>query len=77
MVGVARRRLNRAFDAMTEIVNLNRIRKQAKRNQQQALAQQNRLIHGRTKAEKELARTQTAAARRHLDNHRIETGDDA
>jgi hypothetical protein len=62
---------------MTEVVNLNRVRKREKRKQEELRAQQNRLLHGRTKAEKKLSQAQSEAARRHLESHRIELGDDA
>ena len=62
---------------MTEVVNLNRARKQAKRKQDDLRAEQNRLLHGRTKAEKKLSQAQSDAARRRLDGHHIKQGDDA
>ncbi|HET9902143.1 MAG TPA: DUF4169 family protein [Xanthobacteraceae bacterium] len=62
---------------MTEIVNLNLARKRQKRKQKEERAQQNRLLYGRTKAERKLDQAQSEAARRHLDSHRIQSGDDA
>jgi hypothetical protein len=62
---------------MPDVVNLNLVRKREKRAQKELHAQQNRLLHGRTKAEKKLNQAQAEAARRRLDSHRIELGDDA
>jgi hypothetical protein len=57
---------------MGPIVNLRTARKQAKRRQAEQEAAQNRLAHGRSKAEKALQRTQSDKARATLDGHRIE-----
>ncbi len=48
---------------MAEIINLNRFRKARARAEREAQADTNRLLHGRTKAEK----TQTSAERRLTD----------
>jgi regulator of protease activity HflC (stomatin/prohibitin superfamily) len=63
--------------AMAEVVNLNRARKRKNRSLEEERAQQNRLLHGRSKAEKKLNQAQSEAARRHLDAHHIKSGDDA
>jgi hypothetical protein len=60
---------------MGDIVNLRRMRKRLKRQQHEREAAANRLLQGRSKAERELADKRTAKARRDLDRHRIETGD--
>ncbi|QPC88172.1 DUF4169 family protein [Mesorhizobium sp. NBSH29] len=57
---------------MAEIVNLRQLRKLKARGAKDQAAEQNRALHGRTKAEKQRD-TQTAdAARTRLDSHRIE-----
>jgi hypothetical protein len=61
---------------MGEIVNLRRMRKRVKRQLDEREAAANRLLHGRSKAERELADKRTAKARRDLDRHRILTGDE-
>jgi hypothetical protein len=52
---------------MAEIVNLNRARKAKARTEAQATAAANRIAFGRTKAEKEAARTDAARRERELD----------
>jgi hypothetical protein len=71
------RNLGRVDGAMTKVVNLNLARKRTRRDAEEQRAQQNRLLHGRTKAEKKLNQAQSEAARRHLDSHHIKSGDDA
>lgn len=60
---------------MGTIVNLRTARKQAKRRLAEQEAAQNRLAHGRSKAEKALARSQRDKDGRSLDQHRIEEKD--
>jgi hypothetical protein len=60
---------------MGPLVNLRTVRKQAKRRQAEQEAAQNRLAHGRSKAEKALQRSQDDKARQLLDRHRIEKED--
>lgn len=62
---------------MAEILNLRRARKQAKRRQAEQDAAQQRLAHGRSKAEKALQRSRNEKAETELDRHRIERGDDS
>jgi uncharacterized protein DUF4169 len=62
---------------MAEVVNLRRARKQMKRKQQAKEAEQNRLAHGRPKAERRLEKARAAKARRDLEAHRIGPGDGA
>jgi len=61
---------------MAEIVNLKNARKRAMRRQREDSAARNRLAHGMSKSERTLAEVQADQARRKLDLHRIETGDD-
>ena len=61
---------------MAEIVNLRNARKRAMRRQREDSAASNRLAHGVSQAERSLAEAQVEKARRSLDSHRIETGDD-
>jgi hypothetical protein len=60
---------------MGEIVNLRRARKAAKRKEDAVRAAENRIAHGRSKAERSLEGAQAEKARRALDAHRIETED--
>jgi hypothetical protein len=57
---------------VADIVNLRQFRKTKARAEREASAEQNRLIHGRTKAEKTLTRTLNEKALRQLDQGRIE-----
>jgi hypothetical protein len=61
---------------MGDVVNLRRVRKQAGRKLDQQRAATNRLLHGRSKAERNLDTARQAKARRKLDQHRVETGDE-
>lgn len=56
---------------MAEIVNLRMARKRIKRRQDEASAEENRVRHGRTLAEKERERRASEAAETHLDAHRL------
>jgi Domain of unknown function (DUF4169) len=60
---------------MGDIVNLRMARKQAKRDRDERRAEQNRLTHGRPKAERRLTDARNDKAQRDLDRHRIGTGD--
>jgi hypothetical protein len=60
---------------MAELVNLRTVRKQAKRKQDEARANANRLAHGQPKRARKLAAAQEAKAYRDLDGHRIDKGD--
>jgi hypothetical protein len=55
---------------MSEIVNLKRARKAQARASAEAKAAQNRVTHGRTRLEKELAKAEQDSARRKLDGHK-------
>jgi Domain of unknown function (DUF4169) len=61
---------------MGDIVNLRQARKTARRDQEARQAAVNRLLHGRTKAERKLEAARNAQARRSLDQTRVETGDE-
>jgi len=61
---------------MGDIINLRRARKRAERQLAEQKASANRLLHGRSKVERELDAKHDAKARRHLEHHRIETGDE-
>jgi len=61
---------------MGEIVSFRRARIKAERRLAEKTASANRLRYGRSKAERELETKRAAKARRDLDRHRIETGDE-
>lgn len=58
-----------------EIVNLRRARKAKAREEAEAVAADNRVRFGRSKAERETAKARDAVERRRLDGHRLD--DDA
>jgi hypothetical protein len=60
---------------MGDLVNLRTARKQARRRQADKEAASNRLVHGRSKAERVLEQSRGDKARKELDQHQIETGD--
>jgi hypothetical protein len=55
---------------MAELVNLNRVRKDRARKAAEKTAAANRVVHGRTKAEKALAEARDEQRQRLLDGHR-------
>jgi hypothetical protein len=59
---------------VAEIVNLRQFRKQKAREEAEKTAQENRAVHGRTKAEKQRDAAGKAAAKAHLDGHRRDPG---
>ncbi len=61
---------------MGDVVNLRMARKAAKRSLQQQTADANRLKHGLSKAERKLDAMRKTKARRDLDQHRLDTGDE-
>lgn len=61
---------------MGDVVNLRRARKKAERELGERTAAANRLLHGRSKSERELEANRDAKARRDLDRHRVETRDE-
>ena len=56
---------------MAEIINLTRARKQRAAEQHDAKAQQNRILHGRTKAEKQRDRLEQDRTTRQAENARL------
>jgi Domain of unknown function (DUF4169) len=60
---------------MGDIVNLRKACKQAARGRDQQQAAANRIMHGRNKAERKRENAEGERTRSHLDQHRIETGD--
>jgi hypothetical protein len=61
---------------MGDVVNLRRVRKRTTRKDEEALAAENRAVHGRSKGERQRAKEERGRAAQHLNQHRIETGDD-
>ncbi|PLK26420.1 DUF4169 family protein [Novosphingobium sp. TH158] len=55
---------------MAEIVNLRMARKARKRSEDQAKADRNRLLSGRTKAQKAIEQAENVRALRDLEGHR-------
>jgi hypothetical protein len=62
---------------MGDVVNLRTIRKRAARARDAQSAEENRVLHGRSKAERQLAEARGDKARRNLDQHRIDNGDES
>jgi len=60
---------------MGDLVNLRTERKRAKRVQAEQAAASNRLVHGRSKAERALEQAKHEKSGRSLDQHRIQRGD--
>ena len=56
---------------MSETVNLRHARKQRTRERQQAIAAENRIVFGRSKAEKRLVESERALAEASLDARRL------
>jgi hypothetical protein len=61
---------------LSEIVNLRRVRKQRERRREEAAAEQNRVLFGRSKAERRLIQRERAMAEANLEARRI-AGPDA
>jgi hypothetical protein len=55
---------------MAEIINLKNVRKQKARANKEAQASQNRVLFGRTKAEKQKQEAEKALANRRIDGHK-------
>jgi len=62
---------------MSDIVNLRQFKKKKARDAKEKQADQNRILFGRTKAEKDFAREETRKSERFLDMNRLERKDDA
>lgn len=58
-----------------DVVNLRQFRKAKARSEREAVAEQNRISHGRTKAEKSLTKTLNDKAARQHEQGRIERPD--
>ena len=56
---------------MGEIVNLRRARKRKERQREEAVADQNRVVFGRSKAERRLVQSERAIAEANLEARRI------
>ncbi|BCH24183.1 hypothetical protein MesoLjLc_38460 [Mesorhizobium sp. L-8-10] len=61
---------------MAEIVNLRMARKRKTRDEKERLAQQNRQLHGRSKAEKLRSETEAGRSSAFLDGHRLARKDE-
>lgn len=57
---------------MGEVINLRLVRKAKVRSEQDRQAEQNRLKHGRTKAERSIEEHRSETEQRHLDGHKLE-----
>lgn len=57
--------------AVSDVLNLNRFRKRKQRESEREQAERNRLIHGRTKAEKRLAQFDREQLERRVEGHRL------
>ena len=57
---------------MAEIVNLRTARKRKAREEGAAKAEQNRILFGRTKAEKNKSKAEAELAARRLEGHKLE-----
>ena len=58
-----------------DVVNLRQFRKAKARTDKERQAEQNRISHGRTKAEKDLTRKLNDRAAKSLDDRRLESDD--
>jgi hypothetical protein len=56
---------------MAEIVNLRIVRKRKAREEKSELAAQNRILFGRTKGEKDLAKAKAEQDAKRLDGHKL------
>lgn len=60
---------------MSEVVNLRKARKRAGKEEGARRAAVNRIVHGRSKAERALEKARAQQTRRLLDAHKIGSGD--
>jgi hypothetical protein len=63
-------------EGMGDVINLRKARKKIARQHAEREAAANRILHGRSKAERALDAKRNAKSHRDLDRHRVETGDD-
>jgi Domain of unknown function (DUF4169) len=61
---------------MGNVINLRTVRKRAARNRATAQAAEQRALHGQPKVERLQSNAQRDKARRDLDQHRIQKGDE-
>ncbi len=61
---------------MGDVISFRKARKTAERSLHLQHAAANRLKHGRSKAERTLEATRKAKGSHHLDQHRVDTGDE-
>jgi hypothetical protein len=61
---------------MGDVIKLREARKRAERQRKEQRAAANRILHGRSKAERNLQSARDAKTRRELDQHQVETGDE-
>lgn len=59
-----------------EIINLNQVRKNRARAEKEKSASENRILFGRTKAEKDLTRARNEKAEKTLDQGKIDKSED-
>ncbi len=60
---------------MGDVINLRKVRKQAKKRDDAERAAANRIVHGRSKVERDLQAGNVDRLNRHLDGHKIDSGD--
>ena len=60
---------------MAEVINLRKARKRVEREARAREAEANRILHGRSKAERELDKARTEKAARALEAHRLDGGE--
>jgi hypothetical protein len=58
---------------VSEVINLRQQRKAKVRTGKEKQAEQNRLVHGQTKTEKQRSKLEAERTKRHLDGHKQET----
>jgi hypothetical protein len=61
---------------MAEIINLNRARKARQKAGAKAAAEANRLLHGRTRADRDAQKIERERADRHIEGHKREDDHD-
>jgi len=62
---------------MAQIINLRQARRKREKAEREATAEQNRILHGRTKAEKLRDKAIKETANKQLDGHRLDKEPDA
>lgn len=60
---------------MGDVINLRKFRKRAAKQRDDERAAANRIVHGRTKAQRGLEASETEKSHRDLNAHKIETGE--